>query len=139
MLSVYHHQVALTKLCRQDGDIGCAALANNVTCVFLFIFVCFTLHYKHKCPVRVWFNCTIQCCVLYLSLLLSRVMLSVVSKVWQEQTVQRLLQLIELPVLDGVLDCGECPLSAGNSNEADVLYSSNYLDREILKAFKESQ
>ncbi|XP_017340339.1 DEP domain-containing protein 7 isoform X2 [Ictalurus punctatus] len=64
---------------------------------------------------------------------------SVVSKVWQEQTVQRLLQLIELPLLDGVLDCGECPLSAGNNNEPDILYTSNYLDREILKAFKESQ
>ncbi|MCI4382063.1 hypothetical protein PGIGA_G00259320 [Pangasianodon gigas] len=64
---------------------------------------------------------------------------SVVSKVWQEQTVQRLLQLIELPLLDGVLDCGECPLSAANNNEPDILYTSNYLDREILKAFKESQ
>ncbi|XP_058264720.1 DEP domain-containing protein 7 [Hemibagrus wyckioides] len=64
---------------------------------------------------------------------------SVVSKVWQEQTVQRLLQLIELPLLDGVLDCGECPLSAANNNEPDIVYTSNYLDREILKAFKESQ
>ncbi|KAK3506280.1 hypothetical protein QTP70_016101 [Hemibagrus guttatus] len=64
---------------------------------------------------------------------------SVVSKVWQEQTVQRLLQLIELPLLDGVLDCGECPLSAANNDEPDILYTSNYLDREILKAFKESQ
>ncbi|KAI5615450.1 DEP domain-containing protein 7, partial [Silurus asotus] len=64
---------------------------------------------------------------------------SVVSRVWQEQTVQRLLQLIELPLLDGVLDCGQCPLSAANNNEPDVLYTSNYLDREILKAFKESQ
>ncbi|MCJ8736179.1 hypothetical protein PDJAM_G00255960 [Pangasius djambal] len=64
---------------------------------------------------------------------------SVVSKVWQEQTVQRLLQLIELPLLDGVLDCGECALSAANNNEPDILYTSNYLDREILKAFKESQ
>lgn len=65
--------------------------------------------------------------------------LSVVSKVWQEQTVQRLLQLIELPLLDGVLDCGECPPSAANNSEPDILYTSNYLDREILKAFKESQ
>ncbi|GAA6088990.1 DEP domain-containing protein 7 isoform X1 [Tachysurus ichikawai] len=64
---------------------------------------------------------------------------SVVSKVWQEQTVQRLLQLIELPLLDGVLQCGECPLSAANNNEPDILYTSHYLDREILKAFKESQ
>ncbi|KAM9496285.1 DEP domain-containing protein 7 isoform 2-T2 [Clarias gariepinus] len=64
---------------------------------------------------------------------------SVVSKVWQEQTVQRLLQLIELPVLDGVLDCRDCPTSGGNNNEPDILYTSNYLDREIIKAFKESQ
>lgn len=65
--------------------------------------------------------------------------LLVVSKVWQEQTVQRLLQLIELPLLDGVLDCGQCPLSRANNNELDLLYTSHYLDREILKAFKESQ
>ncbi|KAF7701796.1 hypothetical protein HF521_001079 [Silurus meridionalis] len=30
-------------------------------------------------------------------------------------------------------------LSAANNNEPDILYTSNYLDREILKAFKESQ
>ncbi|XP_049330326.1 DEP domain-containing protein 7 [Astyanax mexicanus] len=66
---------------------------------------------------------------------------SVVNQVWQEQTVLRLLQLIELPLLDGVLDCKEChiPLSGANNNEPDLLYTSNYLDREILKAFKESQ
>lgn len=62
-----------------------------------------------------------------------------VSKVWQEQTVQRLLKLIELPLLDGLLDCGVCPLLAANNNEPDILYTSHYLDREILKAFKESQ
>ncbi|XP_062849602.1 DEP domain-containing protein 7 isoform X2 [Trichomycterus rosablanca] len=66
---------------------------------------------------------------------------SVVNQVWQEQTVQRLLQLVELPLLDGVLDCGECEfqLPGANNNESDLPYTSNYLDREILKAFKESQ
>ncbi|XP_072529899.1 DEP domain-containing protein 7 [Salminus brasiliensis] len=66
---------------------------------------------------------------------------SVVNQVWQEQTIQRLLQLIELPLLDGVLDCreGTAPLSVANNNEPDLLYTSNYLDREILKAFKDSQ
>ncbi|XP_076860710.1 DEP domain-containing protein 7 isoform X2 [Brachyhypopomus gauderio] len=66
---------------------------------------------------------------------------SVVSKVWQEQTVQRLLQLIELPLVDGLLDCREChtALSGAHNNEHDLLFTSNYLDREILKAFKESQ
>ncbi|KAK1788796.1 hypothetical protein P4O66_002603 [Electrophorus voltai] len=66
---------------------------------------------------------------------------SVVSKVWQEQTVQRLLQLIELPILDGLLDCKEYhPTQSGvHNNEPDLLFTSNYLEREILKAFKESQ
>ncbi|XP_017562247.1 DEP domain-containing protein 7 isoform X2 [Pygocentrus nattereri] len=66
---------------------------------------------------------------------------SVISQVWQEQTVQRLLQLIELPLLDGVLDCRECntPLPGAENNTVDLLYTSNYLDREILKAFKDSQ
>ncbi|XP_066525241.1 DEP domain-containing protein 7 isoform X2 [Hoplias malabaricus] len=66
---------------------------------------------------------------------------SVVNQVWQEQTVHRLLKLIELPLLDGVLDYSECntPLPGGSSNEPDLLYTSNYLDREILKAFKASQ
>uniref|UniRef100_A0A4W4GHT5 DEP domain-containing protein 7 n=1 Tax=Electrophorus electricus TaxID=8005 RepID=A0A4W4GHT5_ELEEL len=75
---------------------------------------------------------------LSLSLSLS---LSVVSKVWQEQTVQRLLQLIELPILDGLLDCKEYhPTQSGvHNNEPDLLFTSNYLEREILKAFKESQ
>uniref|UniRef100_A0A4W4GMN9 DEP domain-containing protein 7 n=1 Tax=Electrophorus electricus TaxID=8005 RepID=A0A4W4GMN9_ELEEL len=75
---------------------------------------------------------------LSLSLSLS---LSVVSKVWQEQTVQRLLQLIELPILDGLLDCKEYhPTQSGvHNNEPDLLFTSNYLEREILKAFKESK
>lgn len=90
-------------------------------CVFLLYLIKYKFSYKNPFSV--------SACVC----------LSVVSKVWQEQTVQRLLQLIELPLLDGVLDCGECPHSAGNNNEPDILYTSNYLDREILKAFKESQ
>nr|XP_055048449.1 DEP domain-containing protein 7 [Misgurnus anguillicaudatus] len=66
---------------------------------------------------------------------------SVVREVWHEQTVQRLSRLIDLPLLEGVLDCGKIvsPPSRGRDNEPDLLYTSNYLDREVLKAFKDSQ
>ncbi|XP_048014898.1 DEP domain-containing protein 7 isoform X2 [Megalobrama amblycephala] len=66
---------------------------------------------------------------------------SVVREVWHEQTVQKLSQLIDLPLLEGVLNCAKIvsPPSRGSNNEPDLLYTSNYLDREVLKAFKESQ
>ncbi|KAK7117280.1 hypothetical protein R3I94_022745 [Phoxinus phoxinus] len=66
---------------------------------------------------------------------------SVVREVWQEQTVRRLSQLIDLPLLEGVLNCAHIvsPPSRGSNNEPGLLYTSNYLDREVLKAFKESQ
>ncbi|XP_067292053.1 DEP domain-containing protein 7 [Pseudorasbora parva] len=66
---------------------------------------------------------------------------SVVREVWHEQTVRRLSQLIDLPLLEGVLNCAKIvsPPSRGSNNEPDLLYTSNYLDREVLKAFKESQ
>ncbi|XP_036399809.1 DEP domain-containing protein 7 isoform X2 [Megalops cyprinoides] len=66
---------------------------------------------------------------------------TVVNEVWQEQTILRLLQLIELPLLDSLLDgrdSSESPLHSMDS-DPDLLYTSNYLDREILKAFSDSQ
>ncbi|KAK9952050.1 hypothetical protein ABG768_017910 [Culter alburnus] len=66
---------------------------------------------------------------------------SVVREVWHEQTVRKLSQLIDLPLLEGVLNCAKIvsPPSRGSNNEPDLLYTSNYLDREVLKAFKGSQ
>uniref|UniRef100_A0A8C2GNI9 DEP domain-containing protein 7 n=1 Tax=Cyprinus carpio TaxID=7962 RepID=A0A8C2GNI9_CYPCA len=67
--------------------------------------------------------------------------LSVVREVWHEQTVRKLSQLIDLPLLEGVLNCAKIvsPPSRGSNSEPDLLYTSNYLDRQVLKAFKESQ
>lgn len=64
-----------------------------------------------------------------------------VDEVWQQQTVLRLLQLIELPLLESLLDGREKPRPAlhGMDSDPDLLYTSNYVDREILKAFSESQ
>ncbi|TRY90230.1 hypothetical protein DNTS_027164 [Danionella cerebrum] len=58
-----------------------------------------------------------------------------------EQTVRRLSQLIDLPLLEGVLTCSEMtsPPSRGKTNDPDLLYTSSYLDREVLKAFRASQ
>lgn len=64
-----------------------------------------------------------------------------VREVWHEQTIRKLSRLIDLPLLEGVLNCAKMvsPPSRGSNNEPDLLYTSNYLDREVLKAFKESQ
>lgn len=63
-----------------------------------------------------------------------------VREVWHEQTVRRLSQLIDLPLLEGVLNCDiPSPPSRGRNNEPDLLYTSNYLDREVLKAFRDSR
>ncbi|XP_016322257.1 DEP domain-containing protein 7-like [Sinocyclocheilus anshuiensis] len=66
---------------------------------------------------------------------------SVVREVWHEQTVRKLSQLIDLPLLEGVLNCAKIvsPPSRGSNSEPDLLYTSNYLEREVLKALKESQ
>ncbi|XP_035011792.2 DEP domain-containing protein 7 [Hippoglossus stenolepis] len=69
---------------------------------------------------------------------------SLVDEVWHEQTLLRLLNLVELPLLEGVLQCSQTlsppapshPLSHSNP---DLIYSSNHLDRQILKAFRETQ
>ncbi|KAM8891897.1 DEP domain-containing protein 7-like isoform 2-T2 [Spinachia spinachia] len=69
---------------------------------------------------------------------------SLVDQVWLEQTLLRLLNLVELPVLEGVLQCSQAPSPPPPSNllahsNPDLIYSSNHLDRKILKAFRDSQ
>ncbi|XP_044049418.1 DEP domain-containing protein 7-like isoform X2 [Siniperca chuatsi] len=69
---------------------------------------------------------------------------SLVDEVWQEQTLLRLLNLVELPLLEGVLQRGQTPSSPPPLNlltqsNPDLIYSSNHLDRQILKAFRNSQ
>ena len=52
----------------------------------------------------------------------------------------RLLQLLELPLLDTLLHSvnAPSPQRLGNGNP-DLIYTSNYLDREVLRAFRDSQ
>nr|XP_040019709.1 DEP domain-containing protein 7-like [Gasterosteus aculeatus aculeatus] len=69
---------------------------------------------------------------------------SLVDQVWLEQTLLRLLNLVELPVLEGVLQCSQAPSPPPPSNllahsNPDLIYSSNHLDRQILKAFRDTQ
>ncbi|XP_060924817.1 DEP domain-containing protein 7 [Limanda limanda] len=64
-----------------------------------------------------------------------------VYEVWHQQAVFRLLQLVELPLLENLLEGKESPrppLHAMDS-DPDLLYTSSYLDREVLKAFSEAQ
>ncbi|XP_030056503.1 DEP domain-containing protein 7 [Microcaecilia unicolor] len=63
----------------------------------------------------------------------------VLNKVWQEQTIRRLLQLVELPLLDSLLDKQESGPELPPSEKSVDEMSSNCLDREILKAFSDSQ
>lgn len=66
---------------------------------------------------------------------------TVVDEVWHQQAVFRLLQLIELPLLESLLegkDTSRPPLH-GMDSDPDLLYTSSYLDREVLKAFSEAQ
>lgn len=69
---------------------------------------------------------------------------SLVDEVWQEQTLLRLLNLVELPLLEGVLQCIQNPPTPQKPHQLlhsnpDLIYSSNHLDREILHAFRDSQ
>uniref|UniRef100_UPI00398ED710 DEP domain-containing protein 7 isoform X2 n=1 Tax=Pristiophorus japonicus TaxID=55135 RepID=UPI00398ED710 len=64
---------------------------------------------------------------------------TVVSEVWQEQTVLRLLQLIDLPILDSLLDRKENRPKAQSASSSTDAITSNFLDREILKAFGDSR
>ncbi|KAM3625722.1 uncharacterized protein V6R79_016532 [Siganus canaliculatus] len=64
-----------------------------------------------------------------------------IDEVWHQQAVFRLLQLIELPLLENLLegkDSSRPPLH-GMDSDPDLLYTSSYLDREVLKAFSEAQ
>uniref|UniRef100_A0A3Q2SSK2 DEP domain-containing protein 7 n=1 Tax=Fundulus heteroclitus TaxID=8078 RepID=A0A3Q2SSK2_FUNHE len=69
---------------------------------------------------------------------------SLVNEVWQEQTLLRLLNIVELPLLEGVLQCSQNSTSPPGSSRVapgnpDLIYSSNHLDRQILKAFRDSR
>ncbi|XP_031731524.1 DEP domain-containing protein 7-like isoform X1 [Anarrhichthys ocellatus] len=68
---------------------------------------------------------------------------SLVDQVWQEQTLLRLLNLVELPLLEGVLQCSQAPYPPPSNllahSNPDLIYSSNHLDRQILKVFRDSQ
>ncbi|KAJ8413006.1 hypothetical protein AAFF_G00105880 [Aldrovandia affinis] len=66
---------------------------------------------------------------------------TLVNEVWRQQTILRLLQLVELPLLDSLLECRESRRSPMHSmdSDPDLLYTSTYLDREILRAFSDSQ
>lgn len=64
------------------------------------------------------------------------------SEVWHQQAVLRLLQLIELPLLENLLvGAGDAfrPPSLGRHSEQNLMLTSSYLDREVLKAFSEAQ
>ncbi|XP_068616697.1 DEP domain-containing protein 7 [Brachionichthys hirsutus] len=65
-----------------------------------------------------------------------------VDEVWNQQAIFRLLQLIELPLLENLLegrDASRPPPLRGMDSDPDLLYTSRYLDREVLKAFSEAQ
>ncbi|KAK7913682.1 hypothetical protein WMY93_013893 [Mugilogobius chulae] len=65
----------------------------------------------------------------------------IMDEVWHQQAVFRLLQLIELPLLETLLE-GKGLLESklnSTSNDTDVPSTSSYLDREVLKAFSEAQ
>ncbi|XP_075898762.1 DEP domain-containing protein 7-like [Nelusetta ayraudi] len=69
---------------------------------------------------------------------------SIVNEVWREQTLNRLLNLVELPLLEGVLQYNQSPPTPLRSTvpahrNPDLIFSSNHLDRQVLEAFKDSQ
>lgn len=64
----------------------------------------------------------------------------VIDEVWQEQTIARLLQLVDLPLLESLLEHQEFRPQLPQPRKATgYVITSNYLDREILKAFSDSQ
>lgn len=64
----------------------------------------------------------------------------VINEVWREQTIARLLQLVDLPLLDSLLEHQEVkPQLPQPKKDSGYVITSNYLDREILKAFSDSQ
>ncbi|XP_033007555.1 DEP domain-containing protein 7 isoform X2 [Lacerta agilis] len=64
----------------------------------------------------------------------------VINEVWREQTITRLLQLIDLPLLDSLLEYQKAGSKFPQTKqESGCNITSNYLDREVLKAFGDSQ
>ncbi|XP_049745545.1 DEP domain-containing protein 7 [Elephas maximus indicus] len=64
----------------------------------------------------------------------------VINEVWQEETIGRLLQLVDLPLLDSLLKQQEIVSKVPQSKrQPDLIYNSSYLDRGILKAYSDSQ
>nr|XP_012595315.1 DEP domain-containing protein 7 isoform X2 [Microcebus murinus] len=64
----------------------------------------------------------------------------VINEVWQEETIGRLLQLVDLPLLDSLLKQQEIvPKVSQPKRQSDMVNTSNYLDRGILKAYSDSQ
>lgn len=71
---------------------------------------------------------------------LSSLSRQVTNEVWREQTIARLLQLIDLPLLDSLLEYQQTGSNfPQNKQECESSTTGNYLDREILKAFGDSQ
>ncbi|XP_068459732.1 DEP domain-containing protein 7-like [Clinocottus analis] len=69
---------------------------------------------------------------------------SLVDEVWQEQTLLQLLNLVELPLLEGVLQSRQAPSPPPPSNlqahsHLDLIHSINHLDRQTLKALRDSR
>lgn len=96
--------------------------------------------FNNKCAVRGLLHVKDSCTTVLNDLFCP----TVVDEVWREQTLLRLLNLVELPLLEGLLQCSQAPSSAPRSNvlahsNPDLICSSNYLDRQILKAFRDSQ
>ncbi|XP_034273045.1 DEP domain-containing protein 7 [Pantherophis guttatus] len=64
----------------------------------------------------------------------------VINEVWGEQTIARLLQLIDLPLLDSLLKHHKIGSQFPQTKqEPEHSITNNYLDREILKAFGDAQ
>lgn len=64
----------------------------------------------------------------------------VINEVWGEQTIARLLQLIDLPLLDSLLKHHKIGSQFPQTKqEPERSITNNYLDREILKAFGDAQ
>ncbi|XP_007941470.1 DEP domain-containing protein 7 [Orycteropus afer afer] len=64
----------------------------------------------------------------------------VINEVWQEETIGRLLQLLDLSLLDPLLKQQEVVSKVPQTKrQPDLIYSSSYLDRGILKAYSDSQ
>nr|XP_061825806.1 DEP domain-containing protein 7-like isoform X2 [Nerophis lumbriciformis] len=62
---------------------------------------------------------------------------TLIDEVWQEQTLCRLLNVVDLPVLERVLQY--TPSQPMTPSNPDLIYTSNHIDRQILKAFRDSQ